>query len=66
MGVLEAGGLGPASKLAGRTRRRLDVILAVETRMQDQVRGLFRAIGEEPALAGAGTVIRAGARAGVN
>jgi CelD/BcsL family acetyltransferase involved in cellulose biosynthesis len=63
MGALEAGGLGPASKLAGRTRRRLDVILAVETRMQDQVRGLFRAIGEEPALAGAGTVIRAGARA---
>jgi CelD/BcsL family acetyltransferase involved in cellulose biosynthesis len=63
MGALEAGGLGPASKLAGRTRRRLDVILAVETRMSDQVRGLFRAIGEEPAVAGAGTAIRAGARA---
>jgi CelD/BcsL family acetyltransferase involved in cellulose biosynthesis len=63
IGALEAGKLGPASRLAGRTRRRLDVILAVETRMGDQVRGLFRAIGEEPAVAGAGTMIRAGARA---
>jgi CelD/BcsL family acetyltransferase involved in cellulose biosynthesis len=63
LNALETGRLGPASRLAGRTRRRLDVILAVETRMTDQMRGLIRAIGGEPAMARTGTVVRAGARA---
>ena len=49
--AVEHGRFGPASKLAGRTRRRLDVILAVETRMGDQVRGVTRALAEDPAVA---------------
>lgn len=48
--AVEQGRFGPASRLAGRTRRRMDIILAVETRMGDQVRGLARAIGSDAAL----------------
>ncbi len=63
LNAVEQGGLGPASRLAVRTRRRLDVILAVETRMTEQMRGLLRAVGEEPVVAHTGVAIRAGARA---
>jgi CelD/BcsL family acetyltransferase involved in cellulose biosynthesis len=48
--VVERGRFGPASRLAGRTRRRLDVILAVETSMGGQLRGVRRALGEDPAV----------------
>jgi len=48
--VVEQGRFGPASRLAGRTRRRLDVILAVETSMGGQLRGVRRALGEDPAV----------------
>jgi hypothetical protein len=48
--VVERGRFGPASRLAGRTRRRLDVILAVETSMGGQLRGMRRALGEDPAV----------------
>lgn len=61
--AVEQGGFGPASRLAGRTRRRLDVILAVETSLGGQVRGLARALGEEPAVARTSAAIGAAARA---
>ncbi|MDP3737197.1 MAG: GNAT family N-acetyltransferase [Hyphomonadaceae bacterium] len=61
--AVEQGGFGPASRLAGRTRRRLDVILAVETSLGGQVRGLARALGEDPAMARTSAAIRAAARA---
>ncbi len=48
--VVEQGRFGPASKLAARTRRRLDVILAVETSMAGQLAGVRRALGEDPAV----------------
>jgi len=62
--AVEQGRFGPASKLAGRTRRRLDVILAVETRMGDQVRGVTRALTEDPALARTSTALKAAVQAG--
>jgi len=64
-GLLHAvgqGQFGPASKLAGRTRRRPDVILAVETRMGDQVRGVTRALTEDPAVARTSTTLKAAVR----
>ena len=60
--AVEQGPFGPASKLAGRTRRRLDVILAVETRMSDQVRGVTRALTEDPAMARTSTALGAAVR----
>jgi CelD/BcsL family acetyltransferase involved in cellulose biosynthesis len=48
--VVEQGRFGPASRLAGRTRRRLDVILAVETSMGGQLCGVRRALNEDPAV----------------
>jgi len=59
----ERGSFGPAARLAGRARRRMDVILAVETRMRDQVRGLARAIGEDPALVCTSTALAAAVQA---
>lgn len=61
--AVERGPLGPASKLAGRTRRRMDVILAVETRMADQVRGITRALTEDPALMCTSTALAAAVQA---
>ncbi|MDP3493512.1 MAG: GNAT family N-acetyltransferase, partial [Hyphomonadaceae bacterium] len=61
--AVESGRFGPAAKLAGRTRRRLDVILAVETRMGDQVRGVTRALTEDPALARTSTALKAAVQA---
>ncbi len=60
--AVEQGRFGPASKLAGRTRRRLDVILAVETRMGDQVRGVTRALAEDPAVSQTSTALKAAVR----
>lgn len=57
--AVERGRFGPASRLAGRTRRRMDVILAVETRMADQVRGVTRALTEDPALVCTSTALAA-------
>ena len=48
--AVERGQSGPDSRLAGRTRRRLDVILAVETSMGGQLRGVRRALNEDPAV----------------
>jgi hypothetical protein len=48
--VVEQRRFGPASRLAGRTRRRLDVILAVETSMGGQLCGVRRALNEDPAV----------------
>jgi CelD/BcsL family acetyltransferase involved in cellulose biosynthesis len=48
--VVEQRRFGPASRLAGRTRRRLGVILAVETSMGGQLRGVRRALNEDPAV----------------
>lgn len=59
----ERGPFGPAARLAGRARRRMDVILAVETRMRDQMRGLARAIGEDPALVCTSTALAAAVQA---
>lgn len=61
--AVEQGRFGLASRFAGRTRRRMDVILAVETRVEDQVRGLARAIGEDPALSRTTEAIKAAVRA---
>lgn len=61
--AVERGGFGPASKLAGRTRRRMDVVLAVETRMADQVRGVTRALTEDPALVCTSTALAAAVQA---
>lgn len=63
LAAVEQGPRGPASKLAGRTRRRMDIILAVETSMQGQVRGLARAIGGDPALGRTGRAVKAAVRA---
>ncbi len=63
LAAVELGPLGPASKLAGRTRRRMDIILAVETSMQGQVRGLARAIGGDVAMGRTGRAVRAAVRA---
>lgn len=60
--TLEQGRFGPASRLAGRTRRRLDVILAVETSVGGQLRGVRRALGEDPAIGHASTALRAAMR----
>ncbi len=60
--AVEQGRFGPASKLAGRTRRRLDLILAVETRVGDQVRGVTRALTEDPAMARTSTALGAAVR----
>lgn len=51
------------AKLAGRTRRQMDINLAVETSMQGQVRGLARAIGGDPALGRTGWAVKAAVRA---
>jgi CelD/BcsL family acetyltransferase involved in cellulose biosynthesis len=61
--AVEQGRFGPASRLALRTRRRMDVILAVETSMGGQVRGLARAIGGDRALGPATRAMKAGVRA---
>jgi CelD/BcsL family acetyltransferase involved in cellulose biosynthesis len=61
--AVEQGRFGPASRLAVRTRRRMDVILAVETSMGGQVRGLARAIGGDRALGPATRAMKAGVRA---
>lgn len=61
--AVEQGRFGPASRLAGRTRRRMDIILAVETRMGDQVRGLARAIGSDAALNHTTKAVRAAVQA---
>lgn len=63
LAAVEQGRLGPASKFAGRTRRRLDIILAVETSMQGQVRGLARALGGDPALGRTTRAVKAAIRA---
>jgi hypothetical protein len=42
--------------------RRLDVILAVETRMDDRVRGVTRALAEDPAVARTLTALKAAIR----
>lgn len=63
LGAVEKGRLGPASKLAGRTRRRMDIILAVETSMEGQVRGLARAIGGDRTLGRTTRAVRAAIRA---
>jgi CelD/BcsL family acetyltransferase involved in cellulose biosynthesis len=60
--AVEQGRIGPASRFAGRTRRRLDVILAVETSMGAQARGLVRALGEDPAMARTSTALKAAVR----
>ncbi|MCW0209198.1 MAG: GNAT family N-acetyltransferase, partial [Achromobacter sp.] len=57
--VVEQGRFGPASRLAGQTRRRLDVILAVETSMSGQLRGVRRALGKHPAIEQAGNALKA-------
>lgn len=57
--ALEQGGLGSASRLAARTRRRMEVILSVETRVGDKVKGVARALGEDPAMRGAGHALQA-------
>ena len=61
--AVEQGSFGPASRLAVRTRRRMDVILAVETSMGGQVRGLARAIGGDRSLGPATRAVKAGVRA---
>lgn len=61
--AVELGPFGVASRLAGRTRRRMDVILAVETRMADQVRGMARAVGEDPALMATSVALAAAVQA---
>lgn len=61
--AVEQGRFGPASRLAVRTRRRMDIILAVETSMGGQVRGLARAIGGDRALGPATRAMKAGVRA---
>lgn len=61
--AVEQGRFGPGSRLAVRTRRRMDVILAVETSMGGQVRGLARAIGGDRALGPATRAVKAGVRA---
>lgn len=61
--AVEQAGFGPTSRLAVRTRRRMDVILAVETTMGGQVRGLARAIGGDRALGPATRAMKAGVRA---
>lgn len=52
-------GSGRASRLALRTRRRLDVILAVETRAGDQIGGFLKAVGDEPMVKGAAAAMGA-------
>jgi len=61
--AVEQGQFGPASRFAGRTRRRMDIILAVETRMGDQVRGLVRAFGEDPAMSQTTRALKAAVKA---
>lgn len=41
----------------------MDIILAVETSMEGQVRGLARAIGGDPALGRTGRAVKAAVRA---
>lgn len=60
--AMEQGRFGAASRLAGRTRRRLDVILAVETSMGGQLRGVRRALGEDPAIGRTRTALEAALR----
>ena len=57
--AMEQGRFGAASRLAGRTRRRLDVILAVETSTGGQLRGVRRALGEDPAIGRMRTALKA-------
>lgn len=52
-----------ASTLARRTRRRMEVILAVETRTSDQISGFLRAVGEEPAIKRTAAALKALVRA---
>ena len=60
--AMEQGRFGAASRLAGRTRRRLDVILAVETSTGGQLRGVRRALGEDPAIGRMRTALKAALR----
>lgn len=52
-------GEGRMSQLALRTRRRLDVILAVETSPRDQIGGFLRAVRREPAVVSTGAALTA-------
>lgn len=52
-------GTGRASEIALRTRRRLDVILAVETKAGDQIGGFLKAVRREPAVASAAAAVGA-------
>jgi hypothetical protein len=61
--AVEQGRFGPASRLATRTRRRLDVILAVETSVGGQLAGVRRALGEHPAVNRASQALEAAMRA---
>jgi CelD/BcsL family acetyltransferase involved in cellulose biosynthesis len=60
--VVEQGRFGAASRLARRTRRRLDVILAVETGVGGQLRGVQRALGEDPSIGRTRTALNAALR----
>jgi len=60
--VVEQGRFGAASRLAGRTRRRLDVILPVETSIGGQLRGVRRALGQDPAIGRATTALKVALR----
>lgn len=61
--ALERGRFGPASRLAARTRRRLDVILAVETSVGRQLAGVRRALDEDPAVTRTSQALKAAMRA---
>jgi CelD/BcsL family acetyltransferase involved in cellulose biosynthesis len=61
--AVERGRFGAASRFAARTRRRLDVILAVETSVGGKLAGISRALGEDPTLTGASRAIDAAFRA---
>ena len=60
--ALEQGRFGAASRLMGRTRRRLDVILAVETTVGGQLRGVRRALGEDRAFGRTSAAVKAAVR----
>jgi CelD/BcsL family acetyltransferase involved in cellulose biosynthesis len=61
--VAEQGRFGAASRLAGRTRRRLDIILAVETSVGGQLRGVRRALGGVQAISQTSNALKAAVRA---
>jgi CelD/BcsL family acetyltransferase involved in cellulose biosynthesis len=63
LNAVEQGRFGAASRFAARTRRRLDIILAVETSMSGQLRGVRRALGEDRAFSRTSTALKAAMRA---